>query len=179
MKKMSVKHLAFSAAVAAVYAALTMCLAPISYGALQFRVSEVLCILPFFFPYTSWGLFVGCIIANLLSQYGIADIVFGSLASLLAGLAVAAMGRKNRESWTRCILACLMPVVFNAVIVGAVIAVLSVAEPFSAAGLTMFLLCAAEVGFGELVVLFVLGLPLMRLLPKQRFFARMSERLDR
>ena len=77
------RKLAAAAVTGAAYAALTMLLAPISYGAIQCRVSEVLCILPFFIPCTAWGLFVGCAIANLLSAAGIFDVVFGSLATLL------------------------------------------------------------------------------------------------
>ena len=178
MKTMSARRIAFSAAVAAVYAALTMCLAPISYGAVQFRVSEALCILPFFFPYTAWGLYVGCLIANLLSPVGILDIVFGSLATLLAGLCTAALGRGDRRSWSRCILACLMPVIFNAVIVGAVIAVSGAEEPFSAAGAALFALSGLEVGLGELAVMFVIGLPLTRILPKKAFFNKIVKKID-
>lgn len=63
----STKKLAAAAVVGAAYAALTMVLAPISYGAIQMRVSEVLCILPFFVPCTAWGLFLGCAIANVIS----------------------------------------------------------------------------------------------------------------
>ena len=77
------RKLAAAAVTGAAYAALTMLLAPISYGAIQCRVSEVLCILPFFIPCTAWGLFAGCAIANLLSAAGIFDVVFGSLATLL------------------------------------------------------------------------------------------------
>ena len=80
------RKLAAAAVTGAAYAALTMLLAPISYGAIQCRVSEVLCILPFFIPCTAWGLFAGCAIANLLSAAGIFDVVFGSLATLLAAL---------------------------------------------------------------------------------------------
>ena len=61
------QRLAAAAVVGAAYAALTMALAPISYGTVQFRISEVLCILPYFMPFTSWGLFAGCLIANLLT----------------------------------------------------------------------------------------------------------------
>lgn len=67
MKKTATLKLATAAVVGACYAVLTMILAPISYGAVQFRVSEALCILPFFMPCTAWGLFGGCIIANLLT----------------------------------------------------------------------------------------------------------------
>jgi uncharacterized membrane protein len=83
------RKLAAAAVTGAAYAALTMLLAPISYGAIQCRVSEVLCILPFFIPCTAWGLFAGCAIANLLSAAGIFDVVFGSLATLLAAPSVA------------------------------------------------------------------------------------------
>lgn len=178
MKNTSIQKLAFTGLVAAAYAAVTMSLAPISYGVLNFRVSECLCILPFFFPCTAWGLFAGCLLANLISSFGIADIVFGSLATLMAGLCTAAIGRKNRESWLRCIAACLMPVLFNAVIVGAVIALCSVESFWSAPAWVFFAAAALEVGFGELVVLFAIGLPLLRLLPRQTFFRRLSERLE-
>ena len=67
-----------AAIVGAAYAALTMLLAPISYGAIQVRVSEALCILPYFLPCTAWGLFAGCAIANVLTG-NIFDIIFGSL----------------------------------------------------------------------------------------------------
>ncbi len=176
MKAMSVRRLVFSAVIAAVYAALTVLLAPISYGQLQFRVSEALCILPFFFPCTAWGLFVGCLIANLLSPVGILDIVFGSLATLLAGLCTAAIGRLGR-GWGHCVLACLMPVLFNAVIVGAVLAYSATGQLLSGAGLAAFGVIAAEVGFGELAVLFVIGLPLMRLLTGRELFRRMGQRM--
>lgn len=49
------RKLAAAAVTGAAYAALTMLLAPISYGAIQCRVSEVLCILPFFIPCTAWA----------------------------------------------------------------------------------------------------------------------------
>ena len=63
--KKSVHRMALSALVAAIYAALTRALGFMSYNGIQFRVAEALCVLPFFFPFTTWGLFVGCILANL------------------------------------------------------------------------------------------------------------------
>ena len=68
--------LAAAAIVGAAYAVLTMALAPISYGAIQLRISEVLCILPYFMPCTAWGLFIGCAAANLLTG-NVFDIIFG------------------------------------------------------------------------------------------------------
>ena len=126
--------IAVAAVTGAAYAVLTIALAPISYAAVQLRVSEALCILPYFFPSTAWGLFVGCIFANLITG-NIFDIIFGSLATLGAGLITAYLGRRARRALadpnvttisTRDytpgqLLACFMPVIFNAVIVGAVI----------------------------------------------------------
>ena len=60
-------RLAVCAAVALLYALPTRALAPISYGALQFRAAEALCVLPLFMPYTSWGLLAGCVFANLMT----------------------------------------------------------------------------------------------------------------
>ena len=170
------RKLALAGVVAAAYAALTLLLAPISFSNVQFRVSEVLCILPWFFPCTAQGLFIGCIVANLLNPMGVSvfDVVFGSLATLLAGLCTAALGRKSR-SMASSVLGCLMPVLFNAVIVGAVLtwAYRLFMVPDSA--LLSYAVNAALVGLGELVVLFVLGLPLMRWLPKQPFFQKQIE----
>lgn len=180
MKKASVQRLAFTALIAAVYAALTMCLGFMSYGNIQFRIAEALCILPFFFPYTTWGLFIGCLIANLISPSGILDIVFGSLATLLSCLCVAVIGAAgSKRSWGRCVAACLMPVIFNAVIVGGVIT-LSTLEPdllLPMIAVQVFGVYALEVGAGELAVMLIIGLPLMRVLPERDFFRRLSEKL--
>jgi uncharacterized membrane protein len=170
---MSIRKIAFAASAAAVYAVLTMILAPISYGPIQFRISEVLCILPFFFPFTTWGLFVGCVIANLLSAYGVPDIVFGSLATLLAALCTMAIGRAGRDSAALKAAACLPPVVFNGVLVGALIAWYE-ASSSSRAFWPAFLANSLWVGFGELVVLYVLGLPALILLPRSGFFRTLT-----
>ena len=137
------RKLAAAAVTGAAYAALTMLLAPISYGAIQCRVSEVLCILPFFIPCTAWGLFVGCAIANLLSAAGIFDVVFGSLATLLAAICTY----KLRDKFW---LSALMPVLFNGVIVGAVV-------HFCYAPAIALPLCMLSVAAGEAVACLVVG----------------------
>lgn len=173
--------IAVSAAIAAVYAVLTLVLAPISYGAIQFRVSELLCIMPFFLPGSAVGLFIGCLIANLFSPVGILDIIFGPIATLLAGLCTAAIGRKalskadgdRLPGWGWCIGACACPVIFNALIIGAILGWTLTPD----AVLEGFALFALQVGAGEAVVLFVLGLPVMRFVLKNKkamgFFARL------
>lgn len=170
------EKLVAAAVIGALYAVLTMILSPISYGPLQFRVSEVLCILPFFLPFTAWGLFFGCVIANLVSAAGILDVVFGSLATLLACLCMAKLGEKNTP--TNRALACLMPVLWNGVIVGATLTVaiagLNPIKDFGA-----FLVYGGQVALGELGVMFIIGLPLMSYLQKQKFFVEfISKFLD-
>ena len=176
MKKNSIttRMIAVSALVGAVYAALTIALAPISYGPVQFRVSEVLCIMPYFIPSTAWGLYVGCILANLFTGNRF-DIIFGSLATLFAGLLTARIGRRE-HTIANSAMACFMPVIFNAVIVGAVLTWAYSIKEFADNALLSLAVNAAWVGFGELVVLYVLGLPLMRWLPKQKFFKDFLER---
>jgi len=166
MKSKTIRSLAFGAVVAAVYAALTMLLAPISYGPVQFRISEALCVLPFFFPASTWGLFAGCILANLLSAYGPIDVIFGSLATLLAAVFTALCGRYGRGLPAK-LLACFPPVLFNAVIVGAVLAY---AEAPGASFLPAWGVIGLQVGAGELAVLYLIGLPLLLLLPKTPLF---------
>ena len=58
------RRLAHGAIIAALYAALTLLLAPISYGEVQFRLAEALTVLPFLNPVTGWGLFVGCVVTK-------------------------------------------------------------------------------------------------------------------
>ena len=161
------EKLVAAAVIGALYAVLTMALSPISYGPLQFRVSEVLCILPYFMPFTAWGLFFGCVIANLVSAAGILDVVFGSLATLCACLCMAKLGEKN--SGINRIFACLMPVLWNGIIVGAVLtAAVAGLNPLREFG--AFLIYGGQVALGELGVMFVIGLPLMSYLPRQKFF---------
>lgn len=174
----SVRRLAFCALIAALYAALTMALGFISYNGLQFRVAEALCVLPFFFPCTTWALFVGCVLANLISPAGLLDVVFGSLATLLCCLAVQALGRgQDGKSWLRCILACACPVVFNGVIVGAVLAWTGISGGDSAPFALLMATYGAQVAFGELVVMFTLGLLLMRWLPGSMLYAMVKEKI--
>ena len=171
---MKLKNLIAAAVIGAAYAAMTMLLAPISYNALQFRLSEALCILPYFFPPAAWGLYFGCVIANLMSAAGLPDIVFGSLATLLAGLCTARLGQRARagaDNLASRLLACAMPVLFNGPIVGAVLAWAFMPGNFWL-GAAVF---GLQVALGEAVVMFGVGLPLMQLLPNLRFVRKLYQ----
>ena len=169
------RRLAVSAVIAALYAALTIALAPISYGPLQFRVSEALTVMPFLIPSTVWGLFIGCILANLYTG-SVLDILFGSLATLLAALLTARFGKQGNTAKNR-LLGCLMPVVFNAVIVGAVLTWGYQIQEF-ASPLASYAFNAFTVGLGEAGVLFIIGYPLLCKLPGIRFFREFFEKVN-
>ena len=171
--RFTTRMLAVNAMLAAVYAVLTIALAPISYGAVQFRVSEALTIAPFFLPGTVWGLWAGCVLANLFTG-NLFDIIFGALATFLAALLTAWYGRQGNSFRTR-VLACLMPVLFNAVIIGAVLTwgyegqnVFEHPDVFAFNALT--------VGLGEAGVLYLIGYPLMKYLPNVKRFREFLEK---
>ena len=103
-----------AALIAALYTVLTLLLQPLSYGEVQIRFSEALTLLPILLPEAVPALAVGCLLANILGGCTIFDIVFGTLATLLAALCTR---RLRNRFW----LAALMPVLFNGVIVGAVV----------------------------------------------------------
>ena len=167
-----IRKIAFTAVVAALYASLTIIIAPIAYGPVQFRIAEVLCILPFFFPFTTVGLFVGCLIANILSPYGILDIIAGPVATLIAALLTMSLGKMNREAIAIKALACFPPVILNALIIGAVIAWSETAG--GAAFWPAFAVIGLQVGIGQFVVMYAAGLPLMVYLPKSHIFSLLS-----
>lgn len=143
MKNGATKFIVRSAAIAALYAGLTLALAPFSYGPVQVRVSEALTILPLFFPEAIPGLFVGCLLANIPT--GLWDMLIGSLATLTA----AAVTRASRRIW----LGVIPPVVFNALLIPVVF--LTNPEFTDPYWLNML-----TVGLGELISVVGCGVPL-------------------
>lgn len=145
--KMKTRFLVQSALIGAVYASLTLLLQPISFGIIQFRVSEALTILPALIPAAIPGLFVGCLLANLLGGFGWMDIVFGSLTTLAAAVLT---WRLRRYFW----LVPVPPVVLNTLVVGSYIwLVFDQTFPY---GLSLLWF-----GLGEAGACFLLGLPLL------------------
>ena len=91
----STKKVALGAIIAALYVVITVIFAPISFNYMQVRISEMLTILPLFTDAAVPGLFIGCILANLLGGGIPLDIIFGSIATLI-GAAAARRLRGNR-----------------------------------------------------------------------------------
>ncbi len=143
-KELRFKYWTRAAMIGAIYTVITVLFAPISYGMVQVRISEMLMILPFFTPAAVPGLFVGCLIANIFGGLGIIDIVFGSLATLLSAYLVLKIRNKY--------LVPLPPVIINAFVIGFVLHfVLGVP----------FYLAAIWVGAGQVIACYGLGLPLL------------------
>jgi len=151
MNKWGARDIAFAGIIAALYAVLTISLAPISYGVYQIRVAEVLTILPFVYPVAMIGLFVGCLVANIFGGNGLPDIIFGSLLTLLAGYLTYLISKICSRKISL-ILAPLPPVLVNAF---GVAAYLSLITDMS------YLFVVQMVGVGQLVACYGLGLPLL------------------
>ncbi|HWR18520.1 MAG TPA: QueT transporter family protein [Clostridia bacterium] len=147
---MSVKSIVRGALIGALYVLLTLVVQPISSGLMQLRVSEALSVLPYFTPAAVPGLFIGCFVANLIMGSPIWDVVFGSLATLLAAAATYGIKKAGLSKW----LAPLPAVLINAVIVGYILTyVYEVGVPFE--------ISALYVGAGQAISCYLLGMPLL------------------
>ena len=169
LKKTS--SLAAAALIAAIYAALCLLLAPLSFAGLQIRIAEALCVLPFLFPQAIPGLTVGCLLANIIGvSMGLAfpaDVLFDTLATLIASLLTAKMPSR----W----LAPLPPVIANALIVGIM---LTVTLGGWASSPLLYLYNILSVGAGELIACCALGLPLLLIFEKNPRLRAIVHRLN-
>ena len=156
---LSTKYIAQVGIIASLYAAITIILAPISYGPIQVRVSEALTVLPYLTPAAIPGLFIGCALANINSPAGIVDVIGGSLCTLLAAFLTFLFSRTKKP-----ILAPIPPVLVNAF------------------GVSLYLHPLWEwnywatviwVAIGEIVACFILGYPLLRIILKKEKILKM------
>ena len=158
----SVQRLVRCAVIAAVYVVLCLVLAPFSYGAIQVRIAEALCLLPVFGAEYIIGVTLGCFLANLFGST-IIDVVFGTIATLLACLVTYRL--RNVRIKGLAIPASLPPVLFNAVIVGIEITIFF--TDYTAMSAPVWLLCLTNgisVGIGELISCTILGVALVKLI---------------
>ena len=155
MKNKSTLFLVQAAMIGAIYVVLTVVFAPVSFGEVQIRFAEALTILPFFTPAAVPGLFVGCLIANILGGAILPDIIFGSLATLIGAVGTYLLRKQSRY------LAPLPPIVANMLIVPFVLRYgYGVNLPIPLMMLT--------VGVGEILSCGVLGLLLYYALRSQK-----------
>ena len=152
--RFSTRGLALAGMVAAIYVVLTLIFQPISFGAIQFRIAEALTLLPILTVDAVPGLFVGCLLANWLGGGIWFDVVLGSIATLLAAVCTRLARRKP-------VVAAIFPTLFNGLIVGPVVYFAYVRAPGDPVSTTTLLFNIATVAFGELVVCYALGMPML------------------
>ena len=158
----TVRSLTIGGLIAALYAALTILLAPVSYGPVQVRVSEALTVLPFLSPVAIPALYIGALLANIFGGFGPWDIFGGSFLTLIAAY-LTHLTRKTGKSW----LAPIPPIVVNAFGVSAYLQFL--VKGFQP-GLKTYFYFVGSIGLGEIIACFGLGYPLLRVLLKKKLF---------
>lgn len=159
----TIKFIVINGLIAALYVVLTAPFANIAYGPIQFRIAEVLTVLPIFSAATIPGVTLGCFIANLINpnNLGPVDIIGGTLATLIAGYFSWLIGKKNKP------LGIIPPIVFNGLIVGGYLPFLLV-DPGSQVTIQAIGISMLSVAGSEAVLLVVLGLPLIALIAKTK-----------
>ncbi|MBQ9781823.1 MAG: QueT transporter family protein [Clostridia bacterium] len=116
LNNFTTKKLATCGIISAIYVALTLVLMPLSFGAIQVRISEALTILPLIFPEAIVGLTVGCLISNLFG-FGVFDVIFGTIATFLSALLTYYAGKKIKNNVLKFIVGGFFPVIINAIII--------------------------------------------------------------
>ena len=161
MNKKKVNFVVLAGIIAAAYVVLTFVANAlnVAYGPIQFRISEVMTILPILTPAAIPGLTIGCFISNLGSPYAI-DIICGTFATFLAS--ILTYYTRNLMIKKLPLLSMFFPVIVNAVIIGLEITLL-MPEGFK---FEAFLITALQIGFGQLVVCYGLGIPLYKVVKR-------------
>ncbi len=144
MKNMVLKDLIKQSMIATIYVILVYTLSFASFGVVQFRVAEVLMVLVLFDKKSIIGVTIGCFVANLLGGAIIIDVIFGTLATAIAGYLMVLTRKKVG-------IALIWPAVVNGIIVGLILTYGYLLAPIY--------ISIPSVFFGEAVVLYALGLP--------------------
>ncbi|MBQ8302375.1 MAG: QueT transporter family protein [Clostridia bacterium] len=148
------------ALIAALYVIMTLVssLVGLASGVIQFRISEALCILPIFFPEAVPGLFVGCLLSNLLAGGVVWDVIFGSIATLIGAYgAYLLRGLPQDKIWVA-----TLPTILSNMIIVPFVLIFAYGAPDS------YFFLAITVGIGEIVCAGVLGSGLYYLLKKTK-----------
>ena len=155
-RNLTIKMIAANALIAALYAAITVICGPLSYvgGSLQLRFSEILNLLVFFNPIYSIGLTIGCLIANLVSLYGIFDIVFGTLGTLISCLLIVLISKTIKNL----LLSSLVPCIINALIVPLIVYLYT---PTMEMNVLIYLTFFGWTFLGEFICIVCVGYPII------------------
>lgn len=161
------------AMLAGIYAAITFITFYMSFGQVQYRVSEMLTVLPAFSNIAIPGLSIGCVLANLIgfiigaNPVGIVDAVFGTIATFIASVMTYYIG-KSKKKLVRYLFCPMPPVIINTIIVGFEITYFFMGS----LDINIFLINAVSVFVGQAVVCYALGIPLMIFMERNDFYKR-------
>jgi uncharacterized membrane protein len=155
---LNTKFIAQTGIIAALYAVITIILAPISYGPIQVRLSEALTVLPYITPAAIPGLFIGCLVANVYGGLGLVDIFGGSLCTLIAALFTYLLSKSKKP-----FLAPLPPVVINALGVSLYLHIIFKLP---------YWFSVLYIAIGEFLACYVMGYPLLRVILKREKLGR-------
>lgn len=156
MKNKKVLFLTQAAMIAAIYVVLTIVFQPFSFGQIQVRIAEALTILPMFTPAAIPGLYIGCMIGNILGGSILPDIILGSFATLIGAVFTYLLRKQSRY------LAILPPIISNTVIVPLVLR-------YAYGILLPIPLMMLTVGIGEVISCGVLGIVIHSALKKYQY----------
>ena len=159
MTDKNIKRIVISALIAALYATLTIALAPISYLGVQFRISEIMVLLAFYKKDYIVGLTLGCFIANILGPNGTIDVILGTFATFISvwGIYLTGKYKKGKKSiW----IASIWPTIFNGIIIGWMLNYVY--------GLPL-VLSMGQVALGEFVIITIIGVPVFNFINKKYF----------
>ncbi len=162
---MKTNQLIRGAVIASLYIAICFMLKPLSFGPVQLRISEALCILPIFLPEAILGLFIGCLVSNLIGGAFLIDVILGSVTTLFAAIATRYIYKKTASAP----FALFPPVILNALIVGAYVPFVY-SSPGTVNTLPVIIFSILTVGIGQVIAVYVLGLPLAKALEKTKIF---------
>lgn len=151
-EKLDAKKIARAGIVGAIYVTLTLVLYPISFGAVQVRISEAFCLLPLIFPESIIGLSVGCLISNFFGN-GALDVVFGTLATVVSAILTYFIGKKIKKVPLKILVGGIFPVVINAIVI-----------PFTFLAITeslgVYIISALQILIGQALSVYLVGTPL-------------------
>ncbi|MGI5839728.1 MAG: QueT transporter family protein [bacterium] len=156
--RLTLQQLVRAAVIASVYVIISYILLPLSFGIVQFRAAEALTVLPILYPEAIPGVFIGCLLSNIIGGLGLWDIFGGSTVTLLAALVTY----YYRGSFV----AYLSPIILNGLLVS-----LYLSQIFGAP----YWITAAGIAASEAGVVFLLGIPLVHYL-RRRYFADAGKR---
>lgn len=165
------------ALIGALYAVLTLAVAPFSFGSMQLRIAEVFALLPLFGWTGAWGVTFGCFFANLIGFFiganplGLIDAFVGTAATLVAAVITCGIGRLPIGRLAKCLLAPIPVILFNGILIGLELAVL-----FTTPGESLYALWiinGLSVAAGEAIVLYTLGMLMLYALMRADLYKKL------